>query len=240
MQAGIRLRELNAQLARCGLGLRNLGSIDDQSIAGAISTGTHGTGSRFGILATDVLALKIMVASGAVVECSATMEPQLFAACRCALGAIGVIIEVTLQCEKLQFLECNQYSLPFDEAMSNLGKISRSAEHVRVMWIPHTDSCIVWQANKAPIRRLRTLSHLKKHTGAVLDKIVGYRAFFPPPWSHSYDLVYFFVVFRYAGAGSIRRNVFPPRCGTHQSTVVSPSVLAQQEKRGCIIQTIYI
>lgn len=157
------------------MALRSLGSIDEQSIAGAICTGTHGTGLRFGIIATDVISLKLMIASGDIVECSESVNPDLFAAARCSLGALGVIVEVTLQCEKLSFLESYQYALPFEETMANLLKIARSAEHVRVWWFPHTDSCLVWQANRTPARRQPTLSRIKKGVRAVADKLVGYR-----------------------------------------------------------------
>jgi L-gulonolactone oxidase len=174
-QAGIRLRELNSQLAQRGLALRNLGSIDEQSIAGAICTGTHGTGWHYGIIATDVLSLKLMTAAGEIIECSETQNPDVFAAARCSIGALGIIIEVTMQCEKLQFLESYQYSLPFEEAMSQLTKIARSAEHVRVWWFPHTDSCLVWQANRTPIKRQPTFSHVKKSVAAARDKLIGYR-----------------------------------------------------------------
>src|SRR5271169_6993847 len=96
VRAGTTLRALNAALAELGLALVNLGDIDAQTIAGALSTGTHGTGARLGGLATQVEALELVLADGSVVSCSATSRPELFAAARMGLGALGVITAVTL------------------------------------------------------------------------------------------------------------------------------------------------
>jgi FAD binding domain len=91
------LVQLNLSLAAEGLALENLGDIDKQTITGAISTGTHGTGARFGGLATQVRRLMIMTADGAQLRCSATEHPDIYDAARVGLGALGVITEVTLQ-----------------------------------------------------------------------------------------------------------------------------------------------
>jgi FAD/FMN-containing dehydrogenase len=91
------LVQLNLSLAAEGLALENLGDIDKQTITGAISTGTHGTGARFGGLATQLRRLMIMTADGAQLRCSATEHPDIYDAARVGLGALGVITEVTLQ-----------------------------------------------------------------------------------------------------------------------------------------------
>ena len=91
VRAGTTLRALNAELDRLGLAMTNLGDIDAQTIAGAISTGTHGTGARFGGISTQVAGLELVLADGSVVSCSADERPDLFAAGRVGLGALGVI-----------------------------------------------------------------------------------------------------------------------------------------------------
>ena len=111
VQAGMRLRRLNAVLAEHGLGLTNMGDIDVQTVAGAVSTGTHGTGRSSAALATQVVALELVLADGSVVTCSADQQPELFSAARVGLGALGVISTVTLQAEPAFLLEADELSL---------------------------------------------------------------------------------------------------------------------------------
>ncbi|WP_346534280.1 FAD-binding protein [Micromonospora sp. DPT] len=80
VQAGMTLRALNEALAGHGLALPNLGDIDAQTIAGAISTGTHGTGAAYGCLSTFVAGLTLVTGSGEVLRCSALTRPDVFAA----------------------------------------------------------------------------------------------------------------------------------------------------------------
>ncbi|KMU72067.1 D-arabinono-1,4-lactone oxidase [Coccidioides immitis RMSCC 3703] len=97
VESGIRLWQLGDELEKCGLMLPNLGSIDSQSIAGVISTGTHGSSLRFGLLSDSVQALSIALANGQVVRCSKTNNPSLFRAALLSLGALGIITEITIQ-----------------------------------------------------------------------------------------------------------------------------------------------
>jgi L-gulonolactone oxidase len=96
--AGTRLHDLNRLLWSHGLALANLGDIDVQSIAGAVSTGTHGTGAGFGGLATQVRAVTVVLADGRTVHCSPTAEPELFEAARLGVGSIGILTSMTLDC----------------------------------------------------------------------------------------------------------------------------------------------
>ncbi|MFE1344646.1 FAD-binding protein, partial [Streptomyces sp. NPDC058757] len=95
--AGMPLWKLNPLLASHGLALENMGDIDRQTVSGAISTGTHGSGVRFGGIATQVRALELVLADGSVTVCSPQERPELFAAARVGLGALGIITRVTLQ-----------------------------------------------------------------------------------------------------------------------------------------------
>ena len=98
VQAGITIRELSRRLAEHGLAMENLGDIDAQSIAGAISTATHGTGARLCNISAQVVELTLVLADGSTLECSEDRDPELFRAARVGLGALGVIAEVTLRC----------------------------------------------------------------------------------------------------------------------------------------------
>ena len=98
VQAGIRIKELNRLLPRYGLAMRNLGSIGEQSIAGAISTATHGTGIKLGALHTQVVGIELVTGEGGLLSISEETDPELMAATRVSLGALGVITQVTIQC----------------------------------------------------------------------------------------------------------------------------------------------
>src|SRR3954462_13613691 len=98
VEAGISLHELGPALLERGLAMENLGDVDKQSLAGALATGTHGTGARFGNLSSQVAALRLVTATGEVVECSADDDPDLFQAARVGLGSVGVLTTVTLRC----------------------------------------------------------------------------------------------------------------------------------------------
>src|SRR5579875_1864456 len=99
VQGGMPLYRLNQVLLDRGLSMSNLGDIDRQTVAGALSTGTHGTGRLLGGLATQVRALQLVTGDGSVITCSADERPDVFAAARVGIGAFGVVTQVTLQCE---------------------------------------------------------------------------------------------------------------------------------------------
>ncbi len=118
VEAGIPLWRLNDELAKRGLALSNLGDIDRQTIAGATSTGTHGTGLRYGSIAAAIVGLELVTAGGEVVRCSATRSPRSSHCARVGLGALGVVTQVTLQCEPL-------FRLRAIEVPAALGRRSR-------------------------------------------------------------------------------------------------------------------
>lgn len=140
--AGIRLRRLCAELDARGLALENMGDIDTQSIAGAISTGTHGTGARLGGFATQVRALRLVDARGEIVECSPTARPELFELARLGLGTAGVLTAVTLRVVPAFTLHAHEAPRPLPEVLESLpgedGLLARH-DHVELYWFPHTD-----------------------------------------------------------------------------------------------------
>ena len=148
VQAGMPLHRLNALLADHGLALANLGDIDAQTISGAISTGTHGTGATFGGLATFVEELELITGTGEVVRCSATEEPEVFAAARIGLGALGVISEVTLRCEPAFALHCDERPMSLATVLTELEELAAANEHFEFWWIPHTDRVLAKRLNR--------------------------------------------------------------------------------------------
>lgn len=138
VEAGMRLRELNEHLAVRGLAMPILGSISEQSIAGAIATGTHGSGVGFGSLSAAVRALRLVTARGEVLDVDGS-DPELFAAARLHLGCLGVVTRVTLQCEPAFRLRERVALVRFDEALTRLDELVHAGEHVKLWWLPHTD-----------------------------------------------------------------------------------------------------
>jgi len=163
LRAGTRLRDIPALLAPHGLAMENLGDIDAQSISGAISTGTHGTGDRFGGIATQVRVLEIVLADGSVVTCSADERPELFAAARVGLGALGVLSSVTLQCVPAFLLHAIEKPVPFEEMLGSFHERVAAHDHVEFYWFPHTDWTLYKEdtrhpadAEKRPLGKVRS------------------------------------------------------------------------------------
>jgi L-gulono-1,4-lactone dehydrogenase len=139
VRSGTPLHRLNVELHRLGLAMANLGDIDAQTISGAISTGTHGTGARLGGLSTQVRALELVLADGSVVTCSPDERPELFSAARVGLGALGVISTVTLQCVPAFALQAREFPQPLDAILERFDAMCGSEDHVEFHWFPHSD-----------------------------------------------------------------------------------------------------
>jgi L-gulonolactone oxidase len=149
--AGTGLRRLNDLLAGLGLAMTNLGDIDAQTISGAISTGTHGTGEQFGGIATQVAALEMVLADGSVVECSATERPELWSAARVGLGALGLITRVTLRCVPLFGLRAEEGPMPLDELLDRFDELAGSFDHFEAYWFPHTRATLTKCNTRLPL-----------------------------------------------------------------------------------------
>ncbi len=169
VQAGMTLHALNRTLASAGLAMSNLGDIDLQTVAGAISTGTHGTGTRLGGLATQVRGLQIVLGDGSVVQCSATERPDLFSAARVGLGALGVLTAMTLQCEPAFVLHAQEEAMAIDQLMADFDEMAERNEHFEFFWFPHTGSAMVKQNNRlAPGEARQPLSPVRAWVEAEL------------------------------------------------------------------------
>jgi L-gulonolactone oxidase len=148
VRAGTPLHRLHTLLAERGLAMSNLGDIDRQTIAGATSTGTHGTGTRFGGLATQIRGLELVLADGSVVTCSADERPDLFECARVGLGALGVITAVTLQCEPAFVLAADERPMPLEQAVAGIDDLAADNEHFEFYWFPHTDVALTKRNNR--------------------------------------------------------------------------------------------
>jgi len=137
--AGTPLHVLNPALQALGLALPNLGDIDRQTISGAISTGTHGTGTRRQGIAAAVSGLTLVLADGSTLECSAEVEPEVFDAARVGLGALGVVTEVELQCVPTYRLHAKESAASLTELLPVIQDEAEATDHLDLLWFPHTD-----------------------------------------------------------------------------------------------------
>jgi L-gulonolactone oxidase len=160
--AGTRLHALNETLWQLGLSMTNLGDIDVQTVSGAISTGTHGTGAKLGGLATQVHALDLVVADGSALHCSADENPDVFAAARVGLGALGVIVAVTLRCEPAFALAAAEAPATLDEVLEDLDENVIGNDHFEFFWFPHTRRVLTKRNNRVlPGTELRPLGRFR-------------------------------------------------------------------------------
>ena len=139
IRAGSPVYSLGAPLHAHGLALKNQGDIDRQFIAGAISTGTHGTGRALQNLSASVVALRLIVASGETVTCSLETEPELFRAARLGFGSVGLITEVLMQLRSSCVLREAGWQSGLDELMEALPDHTKTYERFEFFWYPATD-----------------------------------------------------------------------------------------------------
>jgi FAD/FMN-containing dehydrogenase len=139
LRGGTRIHALGVPLRDAGVALHNQGDIDRQSIAGAIATGTHGTGREIRNLSAGVVAARVVLASGDVVACDAQREPELFALARLSLGAVGVVTEVTLSVRPAYKLAERMWLEPLDDVLARVDELARATRHFEFFWMPGSD-----------------------------------------------------------------------------------------------------
>lgn len=139
VEAGLPLCDFNDALAERGVALANMGDIAVQTVAGAVQTGTHGTGRDTGGLASQVIGLEIVLADGSVVECSADSDPELFHAARVGLGAFGVVTALTFAVRPAFLLHAREEPMSLDEVLERLPELRADNDHFEFFWFPHTN-----------------------------------------------------------------------------------------------------
>ncbi len=148
VQGGIAIGELGRRLAEHGLAQENLGDIDAQSIAGAISTATHGTGARLRNISAQVAELTLVLADGSILTCSPERDPETFLAARVGLGALGVIAEVTLRCVPAFTLHGVDAPAPLADTLARFEELALGSEHFEFFAFPHTETALTRTNNR--------------------------------------------------------------------------------------------
>jgi FAD-linked oxidoreductase len=162
-RAGTHLKVLNAELEALGLSLHNMGDIAEQTLAGATSTGTHGTGGLAASLSAQICGLELVTGTGEVVRATETENAEVLELARVGLGALGVLTTITFRVEPLFVLEANEAPMSWDEALDGFDERVAAHHHVDTYWFPHTDRMLtktndrldVSPAETAPLSRLR-------------------------------------------------------------------------------------
>lgn len=139
VKAGTKLNQLGALLFEKGLALENMGDIDAQSLAGALSTGTHGTGLNFGTLSAQVIKIRIVTAAGKLIECSEDENAEIFKAAQVSLGALGIITAYTLQCRPAYKLNYVARKASLLEVIDTVDKYNNSNRNFEFYWFPYTN-----------------------------------------------------------------------------------------------------
>jgi FAD-linked oxidoreductase len=141
--AGTPLKVLNAELEHLGLSLHNMGDIDEQTLAGATSTGTHGTGGVAAGLSAQIAGLELVTGTGEVLRATAEENPDVLDLARIGLGALGVLTTITFRVEPLFLLEAHEQPMRWDDALEAYDTYTADHHHVDMYWFPHTDRMLL-------------------------------------------------------------------------------------------------
>jgi L-gulono-1,4-lactone dehydrogenase len=173
VEAGCPLHVLNSALLERGLSLANMGDIQVQTVAGAVQTGTHGTGRDVGGMAAQVAGLELVLSDGRIVACTQDapsgglvlpdgQNARLLDAARVGLGAFGVLTAVTFKVVPAFLLEAREEPMSWAQVISRLDEFTADNEHFEFYWFPHSEGCLTKRNNRvdspaAPLPRWRYL-----------------------------------------------------------------------------------
>ncbi|KAI9932105.1 hypothetical protein ASPWEDRAFT_109863 [Aspergillus wentii DTO 134E9] len=215
VEAGIRLKNLGDELEKYGLALSNMGSIDSQSIAGVIATGTHGSSLQHGLLSECIVSLTLMLANGQLVRCSATNNQTLFRAALISLGALGIIVEVTFQAKPMFNIAWKQSRRALNSVLAEWSSgLWTSHEFVRVWWMPYEKSAVVWHADKSdlPLRAPPKTFYGETVGYHIYHNLLALANYFPriTPWV---EWLVFGLQFGFRTEKTVTEAVEPSRAG---------------------------
>lgn len=161
---GTVLKDLNRALEAEGLSLHNMGDIAEQTLAGAISTGTHGSGGRAASLAAQVVGLELVTGTGEILRATPQDNADVLEMARVGLGALGVLTTVTFQVEPVFVLEAHEQPMSWAEATATFDEMTATADHVDMFWFPHTDRMLTKRNYRrgTDLAQARPLGRLKR------------------------------------------------------------------------------
>lgn len=168
-RAGTTVREANQILGYYNLAFSNLGRLDEQTLAGAISTGFHGTGVGYGIFATQVAELKLVTASGQLITCSAHENPEIFKAALCGLGALGIIVELTFTVVPQFRLHATERGRSYTDIVHSFVERAQGSDHYEFSWFPGSP-----EVRTRRLTRLKLLTEGYMPASAIASQVRRY------------------------------------------------------------------
>jgi len=147
--AATRLWQIGPQLHSLGRALLNMGDIDRQTLGGVVGTGTHGTGVTLGNFSSQVAGFRLLLASGEILQCSATENASVFAAGRTAFGSLGIMIDISMQVRQAYKLVEKNFLLPIGELWEKLDGLVRDNRHFEFFWFPYSDVAVCKTLNES-------------------------------------------------------------------------------------------
>lgn len=148
VEGGIVLADLNRELDRLGLAFENLGDIDRQTISGAISTATHGTGASLRNISAQVAAIELIGADGSRRELTEDSEPDVLRAARVGVGALGAISAVTLRAVPAFTLHRIDEPRPLGQVLSSFDDLAAANDHFEFFVFPYTETALTIRRNR--------------------------------------------------------------------------------------------
>lgn len=183
---GTHLWELPSILDPLGLALENMGDVDRQTITGATSTGTHGTGLGFGGISTQIVGATLITGTGEILDINENQNSELLPAIALGLGALGVIVTVTIQCVPRYLLRAVEAPAPFEEILESYEDRNRAADHFEFYWFPHTESTrtktntrLPIDSGANPLGRVAKFVDEEVMNNVMLGAVVGFERFVP-------------------------------------------------------------
>ena len=164
--AGTPMSQMGEPLKQIGQALPNMADIDYQTLAGAISTSTHGTGPKFGSYSTNIVGLRMVTARGEVIDLDKDHQPQLFNAAKVSLGSLGIITRVRLQNRGAFRLHQKQWVQKTEEVLEDIPRLIKENDHFEFNPILHSDVSLVQIQNETTDTRT-----LAKEGGGDGDKV---------------------------------------------------------------------
>jgi FAD/FMN-containing dehydrogenase len=161
IRTGMNLGEAGRTFLDVGLAMHNLGDVDMQMVVGAVGTGTHGSGKRLPILSAPLTAVRMVTASGDIVEWSADKEPEMLQAARVSLGVLGIFTEITLDLLPAFRLHRTEWCTHIDHCLANLDELVDKNRNFDFYWYPRSDEARIRIMNP-PGEGIRTLAYARQ------------------------------------------------------------------------------
>ena len=174
--AGSRLFTLGNALHAGGMAFANQGDIDQQAIAGATATGTHGTGRTLKNFSAAVSGVRLVLASGDVVDASPEQQPELWQAARLHLGAFGIITQLQLELRESYRLEERRWEASLDEVLDDVDRLVKDNRHFEFFWYPQADRAAAKTLNETSAAPVYPVGEEGSRCGWSFEVLPSHRA----------------------------------------------------------------